>query len=71
MIQPHIRTFLIASAAFLALEVGPVFANMNARPSPTEQRAGEPRPEESTLTAWMPGQLFNFPKGHKTRRDCD
>ena len=71
MSQPHIRTFLIASAAFLALEAGPVVANMSARQSLTEQRAGGTKPGESSLTTWMPGQLFDFPKSHKTRRDCD
>jgi hypothetical protein len=69
--QPHIRTFLIASAAFLALEAGPVVANMNARQALTTQRAGRTGPRESSLTTWMPGQLFDFPKNHKTRRDCE
>jgi hypothetical protein len=69
--QSHIRTFLIASAAFLTLEAGPVVANMNARQSPTQQRTGKSGPGELSRTTWMPGQLFDFPKGHKTRRDCD
>ena len=71
MSQPHIRTFLIASAAFLALEAGPVVANMNARQALTQQRAGRSGASEPSLTTWMPGQLFDFPKAHKTRRDCD
>jgi hypothetical protein len=69
--QPHIRTFLIASAAFLALEAGPVVANMNARQSLIAQRDAKVAPGASSLTTWMPGQLFDFAQGHKTRRDCD
>jgi hypothetical protein len=68
--QPHIRTFLIASAAFLALEAGPVVAQINVRQSLAQQRIRETDTHESPRT-WMPGQLFDFPKAHKTRRDCD
>jgi hypothetical protein len=69
--QPHIRTFLIVSAAFLALEAGPVVASINARQSLVQQREGKGQAEDALLTAWMPGQLFDFPAAYKSRRDCD
>ncbi len=70
MSQPNIRTFLIASAAFLALEAGPVVANMNVRQLLPKHRVGESDSNELPRT-WMPGQLFDFPIGYKTRRDCE
>ena len=68
--QPNISTFLIASAAFLALEAGPVVANMNVRQLLPKHRVGESDSNELPRT-WMPGQLFDFPIGYKTRRDCE
>ncbi|MEJ0002523.1 MAG: hypothetical protein WDN30_01135 [Pararobbsia sp.] len=71
MSQPYIRTFLLVSAAFLALEAGPVVANRQVRQSPIKQhQVGETDSNESPR-AWMPGQLFDFAVGYKSRRDCD
>jgi hypothetical protein len=70
MSQPYIRTFLVASAAFLALEAGPVVANMNVRQTLAKQRIRETDSNEFPRT-WMPGHWFDFPNAGKTRRDCD
>jgi hypothetical protein len=72
MSQTYIRTFLVASAAFLALEAGPVVASLAVRqhaaaPTSVQSAGGSEFPR-----TWMPGQLFDFSTAqNRSRRDCD
>jgi hypothetical protein len=71
MSQTHIRTFLICSATFLALEAGPVVASLVVSQSAAANEQFQSRQTSEFPRAWMPGQLFDFSACHRTRRDCD
>ncbi len=71
MSPTHIRTFLICSAAFLALEAGPVVASLAVSQSAAAADLFKARQANEFPRAWMPGQLFDFSANHRSRRDCD
>ena len=72
MTQTYIRTFLISSAAFLALEAGPVVASLSVRQQAEAPSAVKSVDASEFPRTWMPGQLFYFAASqHRSRRDCD
>jgi hypothetical protein len=71
MSQTHIRTFLVASAAFLALEAGPVVASLVVRQATAAPTAVQAAGVSEFPRTWMPGQLFDFASQNRSRRDCD
>jgi hypothetical protein len=71
MSQTYIRTFLVASAAFLTLEAGPVVASLSVRQAGSTRETVQRVGENDFPRTWMPGQLFDFAGSHRTRRDCE
>ncbi|HTJ92484.1 MAG TPA: hypothetical protein VL424_05175 [Pararobbsia sp.] len=71
MSQTYIRTFLIASAAFLALEAGPVVATLAVRQSTTGRETIRSAGADDLPRTWMPSQLFDYVVTRRSRRDVD
>ena len=75
MSQTYIRTFLIASATFLALEAGPVMASLAVRQSASRQSEAVMQSGSGEMTdfprTWMAGQLFDPGHSYQSRRDCE
>ncbi len=70
MTQTYVRTFLVASATFLALEAGPVVANLSVRQLAAGRETVQSASAEFPRT-WTPGQLFDFSFAHRSRRDSE
>lgn len=70
MSQTYIRTFLVASATFLALEAAPVVANLSIRQLGVERETTQSAAVDFPRT-WMPGQLFDFSVAYRSRRDSE
>lgn len=71
MSQTYIRTFLVASAAFLTLEAGPVVASLATRQVMSTRETAQSAGADDFSRTWMPGQLFDFSGMHRSRRDVD
>ena len=61
MSQTYIRTFLVASAAFLALEAGPVVASLTTRQLAPTHEAAQPAGVSDLPRTWMPGRMVCCP----------
>ncbi|RKP44069.1 hypothetical protein [Pararobbsia silviterrae] len=71
MSQTSIRTFLIASAAFLALEAAPVVASLAVRQTGSTRESVQRVDEPALARTWMPGHLFDVSTSYRSRRDVD